>query len=303
MSNRPEPDAGGWCVELALADIADDDPALGVFEAALEDPAGPVAVSRIRNEAIGGWTLRSICTARPEEGSLRSRLAVAAAATGRQASSVSVGPLPATDWVAEVNRGSPPVRAGKFFVRGSHVTLEPPPGSIEIVLDAGRAFGTGSHESTRGCLLAFGRMPAPGEGRVLDLGTGSGILAIAAAKLWRRPVLAADTDAVSVETARENAARNGVDGMIEACRSRGFSNARLRCAAPYSLIAANILADPLIRLAPRFAQHLGSDGRAVLSGLLVEQEGAVARAYASHGLAVRDRVEVGNWATLVVGRE
>lgn len=303
MSNRPEPDAGGWCIELSLTDIADDDLALGVFEAALEDPTGPGAVSRIRDEAIGGWTLRSVCAARPEDGSLRSRLAVAAAATGREASSVSVEPLPATDWVAEVNRRTPPIRAGKFFVRGSHATIEPPPGSIEIVLDAGRAFGTGSHESTRGCLLAFGRMPAPREGTVLDLGTGSGILAIAAAKLWRRPVLAADADAVSVDTAKENAARNGVGAMIEACRSRGFSNARLRRGAPYSLIAANILADPLIRLAPRFAQHLGSDGRAVVSGLLVEQEDAVARAYASHGLAVRDRIEMGNWATLVVGRE
>lgn len=303
MSNWPEPDAEAWCVELSLTDIADDDLALGVFEAALEDPAGSGAVSRIRNEAIGGWTLRSVRTARPEDGSLRSRLAVAAAATGRQASSVSVEPLPATDWVAEVNRRTPPVRAGKFFVRGSHVTIEPPPGSIEIVLDAGRAFGTGSHESTRGCLLAFERMPAPGEGTVLDLGTGSGILAIAAAKLWRRPVLAADTDAVSVETANENAIRNGVGAMMEACRSRGFSNARLRRGAPYSLIAANILADPLIRLAPRFAQYLGPEGRAVLSGLLVEQGDAVAPAYASHGLAVRDRIEVGNWATLVVGRE
>ena len=166
-----------------------------------------------------------------------------------------------------------------------------------------RAFGTGSHETTRGCLLAFERMPAPGEGAVLDLGTGSGILAIAAAKLWRRPVLAADSDAVSVETARENASRNGVGAMIETCRSRGFSNARLRRGAPYSLIAANILADPLIRLAPRFARYLDTDGRAVLSGLLVEQEDAVAQACASHGLAVRDRIEIGGWATLVVGRE
>ncbi len=303
MSNRPDPDAGGWCVELALPQIGDDDPALGVFEAALDDPAGPAAVSRIRNEGIGGWTLRSVCTGPPDEAALRSRLAVAAAATGREASRFSVAPLPATDWVAEVNRRTPPVRAGKFFVRGSHVTEEEPPGCIEIVLDAGRAFGTGSHETTRGCLLAFQRMPAPGRDAVLDLGTGSGILAIAAAKLWRRPVLAADSDAVSVETAKENASRNGVGAMIETHWSRGFSNARLRRGAPYSLIAANILADPLIRLAPRFAQYLGPAGRAILSGLLVEQEDAVAHVYASHGLAVRDRIEAGGWATLVVGRD
>ena len=303
MSSLPETEAGGWCVELGLGEIGDDDPALGVFEAALEDPAEPGAISRIRNEAIGGWTLRSIRSARPDDSALRFRLAVAAAATGRTTTPVSVATLPATDWMAEVNRQTPPIRAGTFFVRGSHVTEETPPGCIGIVLDAGRAFGTGSHESTRGCLLAFERMPAPGEGAILDLGTGSGILAIAAAKLWRRPVLAADSDAVSVETAKENASRNGVGAMIETRRSRGFSNARLRRGGPYSLIAANILAVPLIRLAPPFARYLGPGGRAVLSGLLVEQEDAVAGAYASYGLAVRDRIAASGWATLVVGRD
>ena len=301
MSSRPEPNAESWCVELSLAG-PEDDRALELFEAALEDPDGRGAVSRFRDGTEGGWKLRSVSAARPDEAALRSRLAVAAAATGREAGAVSMAPLPATDWVAEVNRNTPPIRAGRFFVRGTHVTGPPPRGTVGIVLDAGPAFGTGSHESTRGCLLALDRAPAPGEGAILDLGTGSGILAVAAAKLWRRPVLAADIDPVAVATARGNASLNGVGGLVETRRSRGFSNPRLRIRAPFALICANILAEPLIRLAPAIARYLGPDGRAILSGLLAAQEAGVAAAYEALGLAVRDRHPVDGWTTLAVGR-
>ena len=301
MSSRRESGAESWCVELSLAGLQDDD-GLALFEAALEDPAGWGAVSRFRNETEGGWRLRSVRAAKPDEAALRSRLAVAAAATGREAGVVSVAPLPATDWVAEVNRKSPPIRAGRFFVRGTHVTEAPPRGTVEIVLDAGPAFGTGSHESTSGCLLALGREPAPRDGAILDLGTGSGILAIAAAKLWRRPVLAADIDPVSVATARGNAVLNGVEGLMETRRSRGFANPRLRSLAPFALICANILAEPLIRLAPAIARYLAPDGRAILSGLLAAQEAEVAAAYEALGLALRDRHPIDGWQTLVVGR-
>ena len=301
MSSRRESNAQGWCVELSLAGPEDED-ALALYEAALEDPDGWGAVSRFRDAAAGGWRLRSVRAARPDEAALRSRLAVAAAATGREAGAVSVAALPATDWVAEVNRNTPPIRAGRFFVRGTHVTRTAPRGTVEIVLDAGPAFGTGSHESTRGCLLVLDREPPPGEGAILDLGTGSGILAIAAAKLWRRPVLAADIDPVSVATARGNAALNGVDGLMETRRSRGFSNPRLHGLAPFTLICANILAEPLIRFAPTVARYLGRDGRAILSGLLAAQEAGVTAAYGAVGLAVRDRHPVDGWTTLVVGR-
>lgn len=282
---------------------ADDEAdAFALFEAVLDDPSGCAAVSRFRERAGRGWKFRSVRASRPDETELRSRLAVAAAVTGIQASSLSVLPLPAVDWVAEANRRTPPIFAGRFFVRGSHVTGETPPGRIGIVLDAGRAFGTGSHESTRGCLLALGRMPAPADGTILDLGTGSGILAIAAAKLWGRPVLAADIDPVSVATAGENASRNGAEALVETRLSRGFSNPRLRGRAPYPLIVANILAEPLIRLAPAIARYLRHDGRAILSGLLREQSAEVAAAYEPLGLSVRDRQPIEAWTTLVMGR-
>ena len=302
MSSRPEAGTEGWSIEFVVDGADDEAGGLAPFEAALDDPAERATVSRFRDGEGRGWRFRSVRTSRPDEAQIRSRLAIAAAVTGMRASSLSVLPLPAVDWIAEVNRRTPPVSAGRFFVRGSHVTGEPPPGRIGIVLDAGRAFGTGSHESTRGCLLALDAIAPPGDGNVLDLGTGSGILAIAAAKLWRRPVLAADIDPASVETARENAARNGVGSLVETCRSRGFSNPRLRARSPYALILANILADPLIRLAPAIARYLHRDGRAILSGLLREQEAGVAAAYESVGLPIRDRHPIDGWTTLVVRR-
>ena len=302
MSSRPEAEAQGWSIEFVVDGADGEAGEFAPFEAALDDPAERATVSRFRDGEGQGWRFRSVRASRPDEARLRSRLAIAAAVTGMQASSLSVAPLPAVDWIAEANRRTPPVSAGRFFVRGSHVTGDTPSGRIAIVLDAGRAFGTGSHESTRGCLLALGAMPPPGNGRILDLGTGSGVLAIASAKLWRRPVLAADIDTVSVETARENAARNGVGALVETCRSRGFSNPRLRARPPYALILANILADPLIRLAPAVARYLHRDGRAVLSGLLREQEADVAAAYESVGLPIRGRHPIDAWTTLVVGR-
>ncbi|MDE0059271.1 MAG: 50S ribosomal protein L11 methyltransferase [Defluviicoccus sp.] len=303
MSTGPETGAGGWSAEIFLAELDDDDRALALFEAALEDPAGVCAVSRLRDGTAGGWTLRAVSEAPPDEAALGVRLAVAAAASGMDAPSVSVAPLAATDWVAEVQRNTLPIRAGRFFVRGTHVTGRSPCGTVEIVLDAGRAFGTGSHESTRGCLLALDRARTPGAGAILDLGTGSGILAIAAAKLWRLPVIAADSDPVSVATACANAALNGVDGLVETRRSRGFSNPLLRGRAPFGLILANILAGPLMRLAPGIARNLHDDGRAILSGLLSEQAAAVAEVYEGFGLPVRFRHRVDGWTTLVVGRE
>lgn len=293
---------GGWCVEIFLAGLGDGDDALAVFEAALEGPGGACAVSRLRDGTAGGWTLRAVSGTRPDEAALGLRLAVAAAASGMEAPPPSIAPLPATDWVAEVQRNTPPIRAGRFFVRGTYVTRRSPRGTVEIVLDAGRAFGSGSHQSTRGCLLALDETGAPRAGAILDLGTGSGILAIAATKLWRLPVLAADSDPVSVATARDNAVLNGVDGLVETRRSLGFSNPLLRRRAPFGLILANILAEPLIRLAPGIARHLHDEGRAILSGLLCEQEAAVAEVYEGLGLPVLGRHGIDGWTTLVVGR-
>ena len=270
--------------------------ALGAALETLEPAPDGVGVFEME-DGSGLWEVGGYFTDPPDQ------VALALLAAAHGAKDFAVSEVPDTDWVAEVNRRSPPVAVGRFFVRGRHVEQAPPANSHTILLDAGAAFGTGTHETTRGCLLAIDGMDPPArEAPILDLGTGSGILAIAVALAWDRPVLAADNDPVATAVARENADENGVGALIETRTSQGFSNPRLRSAGPYGLIIANILAQPLIGLASPIARNLRGDGRAILSGLLIEQEPAVARAYAAHGLAIRQRIVIGKWPTLVVGR-
>lgn len=303
MSCPPEP--AGWCVALAF-DLSDADPAVfDPFEDELTDPidGDRTSFALARDDGAGLWRVRAVLPDRPPAGWLDARLAAASAASGLVPRTVALEKLPQTDWVAVVNRASPAITIGPFHVRGSHIAAPAPAGLHDIVLDAGPAFGTGSHETTRGCLLAIAAADRPPQDApVLDLGTGSGLLAIAMALHWGNDVLAGDSDAIAVAVAASNAAANGVAEHVRTCRSRGFANRRLRTAAPYGFIAANILAGLLIRMAPAIARHLGGDGRAVLSGIIAEQERSVAEAYARSGLDVLDRVVLGDWPTLVVGQ-
>ena len=214
-----------------------------------------------------------------------------------------LAPMPETDWVAHVAGESVPTEAGRFFVHGSHFVGGAPPGRVPVLIDATRAFGSGTHESTRGCLIALDRLLTDRPpGRVLDLGAGSGILAIALAKAGVAGILAADNDSDAVAIARENVALNGVGGQVRCLRSQGFRNRALRVAAPFDWIVANILAEPLIRLAPPIMRYLRPGGTAVLAGFLVEQGGRVEAAYRRQGGAVADRIDLAGWRTLVVAR-
>ena len=216
--------------------------------------------------------------------------------------SVSAAPLPDQDWIKAGKEGLPPVRAGRFFVYGAHAAGEVPAGVIPIRIEAGLAFGTGHHETTALCLAALSDLArenrrAP---RTLDLGCGSGILAIAAAKLWRRPVLAADIDPVAVAVARENARANSVAPLLCAYVADGLAHPALR--GPHALILANILASPLTRLAPALSAALAPGGIAVLSGLLGSQEDLVLSFYRANGLTLRRRYRRGPWSALVLTR-
>jgi ribosomal protein L11 methyltransferase len=215
----------------------------------------------------------------------------------------AVQPLEARDWLAENRASFRPIRAGRFFVHPTFFEGTPPAGSLAIALDAATAFGSGAHGTTRGCLLALDsiaqrRRPH----RILDLGCGSGILAIAMARAWRRPVLAVDIDAEAVRMTRVNVRRNGVGALVRAGAGAGFATPLLKRAGRFDLIAANILARPLVTMAPALASALAPGGEALLSGLLTHQEAQVTAAYRAQGLRLTRRIRIETWSTLIVRR-
>jgi ribosomal protein L11 methyltransferase len=218
---------------------------------------------------------------------------------------VHVAPLPDQDWIRQSQEGLPPVRAGRFFVYGAHDAGALPEGTIPIRIEAGLAFGTGHHETTALCLQGlshyFKSYPA-GRPSVLDLGCGTGVLAIAAAKLWRRPVLATDIDPIAIEVARENARANSVAPLVNAVTADGLTHPAIRSRAPFDLICANILAGPLTKLAPDVSAALAPHGIAILSGLLRNQEKLVLSFYRAQGLVFRQALRDGPWSALVLQR-
>ncbi|MEM0985306.1 MAG: 50S ribosomal protein L11 methyltransferase [Pseudomonadota bacterium] len=217
--------------------------------------------------------------------------------------SVRVDPLEDRDWVAMSLEGLPSIRAGTFLVAGAHSLPKVRTGLHTVQIEAGPAFGTGHHGTTLGCLLALdtllrGRRP----GNVLDVGTGTGVLAIAALKAGARRVVGTDIHPGSIETARENALLNDVNARFKSVVARGVNNIRLRRMAPYDLILANILARPLIGLATHLPGITAPGGHIVLSGLLTRQAPLVSKAYASRGLLEITHIRRDGWSTLVFQR-
>jgi ribosomal protein L11 methyltransferase len=212
------------------------------------------------------------------------------------------------DWVTLSQQGLEPIQAGRFFIHTPLHRDSVPAGALALEIDAGRAFGTGQHETTSGCLVALSRLKEGGASfsNILDLGTGTGLLAFAALRLWPAARAAAsDIDPVSIEVTAENAAINAVKlgrarGQLELAVAAGLDHHRLRARAPYDLLIANILAGPLIELAPSVAKALTPGGRLILAGLLEGQAERVAAAYRRQGLMLSWRVERGEWPTLVM---
>lgn len=212
--------------------------------------------------------------------------------------------LPDKDWVAENQRSFQPFAVGPFWVHPSHDQGRQPAGTIALRIDAGMAFGTGTHATTRGCLELLAALD-PGEMKdVVDVGCGSGILAIAMAKLWQRPVLGGDNDPQAVAIAVENARLNGVAKFCRFFTSVGLRAPELASAAPYDLIVANILAEPLIELSDSFAAALRPRGCVLLSGILVEQADMIFSVYGRRGFAVERHVDLETggawWRTLLL---
>jgi ribosomal protein L11 methyltransferase len=228
---------------------------------------------------------------------LGAQLALIAAAAGGTLAEFGEENLPARDWLAENQLSFP-----RFFVHGSHHDGKVPAGAIGIAVDAATAFGTGEHPSTRGCLLALERLARRRRfHRPLDIGTGTGILSIAAAKLLHRKVLAGDIDPRAICVARHNAARNGVTGLVQSRAAPGYRDRLIRKSS-YDLILSNILARPLAVMAADLARRLAPDGRAVLSGLLRRQEPIVLAPHRGCGIVLDHRVVIDGWSTLVMRR-
>ena len=214
---------------------------------------------------------------------------------------VATEKLADADWLAMALSGLPPVRAGRFFVYGAHDRGLAPASTVNLRIEAGAAFGTGHHGTTVGCLLAFHQLlKAERFPRVLDVGCGTGVLAIAAARTGSEVALGTDIDRVSVRIANENARLNRAEAQF--VHAAGLDDAKVRSGGPYDLVFANILAPPLVALAGDIKRALRPGGTAILSGLLRTQERRVSAAYLSRGFRMARRLHRDAWATLILQR-
>ena len=273
-----------WKASVALSKTQAADTA-----AALELDGSAQAVLIVEEPFADGAVVEALYADEPDAAYL-SRL------TGMD---ITVAPLPDQDWIKLSQEGLPPVRAGRFFVYGAHDAGTVPHGVIPMKIEAGLAFGTGHHETTALCLAVLSELANKRAFRnVLDLGCGTGLLAIGAAKLWKRPVLASDIDPVAVDVTRDNARANGVGPLVRAVTADGLTNPILGGGAPYDLLIANILAGPLTQLAPSIIKALAPGAMLVLSGLLRNQEALVTSFY--RDLRFIGRRRDGPWSALVL---
>jgi len=257
---------------------------------------GSVSAFETREGTPAEWLVETFAGRAVVDAELDLRLTLAATAAGGKILDLIEMPIAERDWLAENRRAFPPQRIGRFFVHGSHWHDKPPPGSIAIEIDAATAFGTGEHPTTRGCLLAFDRLSkAHRFRRPRDIGTGSGILAIAATKVLHRPVRASDLDPGSVTVARHHARRNGVAHATHVTCASGAGRSR-----GHDLVFANILARPLMRMARDLSRAVAPGGLVILSGLLRRQEAGVLAAYRAQRLALARRIVIDGWSTLVL---
>lgn len=250
------------------------------------------------------WRVEMLHQEKPSLDELFALLEPVAVRAKLKLAQVEVEQLPDANWVEHVQAEIKPFEIGRFWIHGSHVDQMPPEGLVPIQLDAGLAFGSGEHPTTRGCLAALDDLAKNRRfAEVLDMGCGAGLLAIAAAKCWSCRALAVDNDAVAVDVAEQNAGINGVGEQFDALVSEGYADPKIRERGPYDIILSNILADPLCDMAADLASHLAEDGVAILSGLLDRQASDVAAAHQAHGLFLQSKIELEPWTTLMMSRK
>jgi ribosomal protein L11 methyltransferase len=249
----------------------------------------------------GRWDITVHFAEPPDQASIRDLVGIAAGDDVAQ--DITFDAVEAKDWVKATLEELVPVRAGRFIVHGQHDRSRVPPNKLGIEIEAALAFGTGHHGTTRGCLLLLDHvLKAYRPRRVLDLGTGTGVLAIAAAKALQIKLLASDIDPLSVLVARDNARLNGTGNLVQTIQATGFSAPQFAEHGPFDLVLANILANPLRQMATPMARHLAPSALVILSGLLPHQAQGVVAAYRARGLVLVRHLRIEGWSSLLMRR-
>ena len=280
-----------------LTTIAGEDPAYALadsLEVLSPEPTG-VGVFEIE-DGSGLWEVAAYFTEQPDAAGLAVLSAL------HDAKPFNISEIPDQDWVSKVQRELSPVTAGRFYVYGSHDADTVPDDAIPLLIDAAMAFGTGHHGTTKGCLEAFDRLLEQGFAgeKVFDIGCGTAVLAMAAAKVLPHSVLASDIDPVAIDVAKANVHSNGLDGQVECIVAAGLDADAVEKNAPYDLIFANILKGPLLALAPDIGRMIAQDGHAILSGILNEQAEEVLSIYAENGFNLVEKRIIVDWTTLTL---
>jgi ribosomal protein L11 methyltransferase len=287
--------------QLECLSVTVPEEALEAYEAALGCACDTVGF--FRDHATGTWRIEGVRAVGAKDDELTGALALAATVTGVTVAATRT-PTHADGWLERTRAAFPEQRIGRrFAIRGTHLIDAEPSGRTTLILDAGVAFGSGEHNSTRGCLLALERLlPRSRRGpcRILDMGTGSGILAMAAAKTLRRPVLATDIEPWAIRVSGQNARLNGVRNLVRPMLADGWRAAVVRKSGPYDLVFGNILARPLRLMARDLARGLAAGGTAILAGLLRVQARDVLAAHRRNGLVLERMIHLEPWTTLVL---
>jgi len=289
-----------FSVGLALP-VQLDDRLVACCEAVFSELLEASATSHQRVDSME-WQIEALFECEPDRAVIDALLGVVFDEAGVASVPVTIAPLAARDWLAENRAAFPPLTIGRFWIYGSHITMSPPQPRLPLLIDASMAFGSGTHPTTEGCLRGLQMIRKSRPRKILDMGCGSAILAMAAGRLWPdSQLVAADNDPVAISVAAKNRTLNQIAPvMMRLAVSRGFGNRVVRKMAPYDLILANILAGPLRRMAPEMAANLARDGWLVLSGILTKQATSVERAYQAQGLRLWRRLTIGEWTTLIM---
>lgn len=291
-------DATALCVSLIVPNESDARRLADLFGEAIDQDEAALAI--FENPDLT-WSLSLYLDTPLPDADIRTMLAATIGAD--IAARLHIEKVVARDWVRESLEGLKPVAAGRFLVHGSHDRMLVRPNQTGIEIEAALAFGTGHHGTTRGCLILLDQLlRARAPRRILDLGSGTGVLAIAAAKATRRLVLASDIDVQAAITARDNARLNGVSQLVRSIHAPDFGAPDFADYGPFDLVLANILAGPLKRLAAPMGQHLASSAIVILSGLLPAHANGVLSAYRAQGLTLVKRIEIEGWTSLLLQR-